>query len=282
MNKDEFLRKIRSALQGITPTEIDEILADYRNHFDESAANGRSEEATAAALGDPVWLGQEHIADLRYGQGGLLGTAKRLWTNAGQHQKSGDETAERKLTWVPSSRMAISLPVEVSWRPADKARAVLHGPAWLIEHVRIDSQELRGRFKWRLFHNNHLRLDLEGPAIETWSVFCSADLRLLNLSQPSLCLELDGSGSIKAAGRVQHVAASNMGSGDIDLSLLEHPRATAKVIGSGDITLWPNEEADLSIEGSGDINLLSSPPNIRTNILGSGDIRISNGSCLSK
>lgn len=282
MNKEEFLRKIRSALQGLTPTEIDEILADYRNHFDESAANDRSEEATAAALGDPVWLGQEHVADLRHEEGGLLDAAKRLWAGAGQRRQSGDETTERELAWTPSPRMAISLPVEVSWRPAEKARAVLHGPAWLIEHVRLDSQELRGRFKWRLFHNHHLRLDLEGPAIETWSVSGSADLRLLNLSQPSLCLELDGSGDIKAAGSVQHVTASTMGSGDIDLSLLEHPSATVKVIGSGDVTLGPSEEANLSVEGSGDITLLSSPPNIRTNILGSGDIRMPDGNHLTK
>lgn len=282
MNKEEFLRKIRSALQGLAPTQIDEILADYRNHFDESAANGRSEEATAAALGDPAWLGQEHIADLRHEERGLLGAAKRLWAGAGQRRQNGDETTERELAWAPGSRMTIGLPVEVSWRPAEKARAVLHGPAWLIEHVRLDSQALRGRFKWRLFHNNHLRLDLEGPAIETWSVLGSADLRLLNLSQPSLCLELDGSGEIKAAGRVQRVTASNMGSGDIDLGLLEHPRATVKLVGSGDVTLGPSEEANLSLEGSGDITLLSSPPNIRTNILGRGDIRMPDGNHSSK
>ncbi|MBS4099395.1 MAG: DUF2807 domain-containing protein [Sulfuricella sp.] len=282
MNKEAFLRKIRSALQGLTPAEIDEILADYRNHFDESTANGRSEEATAAALGDPVWLGQEHVADLRHEGRGLLGAVKRLWADAGQRRPSGDETTQRELAWIPSARMAIRLPAEVSWRPAEKARAVLHGPAWLIEHVRLDGQELHGRFKWRLFHNHHLRLDLEGPAIETWSVFGSADLRLLNLSQPSLCLELDGSGDIKSAGRVQHVTASTLGSGDIDLSLLEHPRATVKVIGSGDITLGPSEEANLSVEGSGDITLLSSPPNIETNILGRGEIRMPDGNHLSK
>ncbi|KJV24959.1 hypothetical protein VI06_20580 [Aquitalea magnusonii] len=282
MNKEEFLRKIRGALQGLTSTEIDEILADYRNHFDESTANGRSEEATAAALGDPVWLGQEHIADMRHETDGLLASAKRFWAEAGQRRQSGDETMVRELAWTPSSRMAIRLPVDVSWRPAEKARAVLHGPAWLIEHVRLDGQELRGRFKWRWFHNNNLRLDLEGPAIEIWSVLGSADLRLLNLSQRSLSLELDGSGDIKSAGRVQHVTVSAMGSGDIDLSLLEHTHAVVKVIGSGDVTLGPSEEANLSIEGSGDITLLSSPPSIRTNIVSSGDIRMPDGVRLSK
>ena len=282
MNKEEFLQKIRGALHGLTPTEIEEILADYRNHFNESTANGRSEEATASALGDPIWLGQEHVADMRHETGGLLGAAKRLWADAGQRRQRGDETIARELTWTPSSCMAINLPIEVSWRPAEKAQAVLHGPAWLIEHVRLDGQELRGRFKWRLFHNNHLRLELEGPTIETWSVSGSANLRLLNLSQPTLHLEHTGSGDIKSAGRVQDVTVSAMGSGDIDLSLLEHPRATVKVIGSGDVTLGPSEEANLLVEGSGDITLLNNPTNIRTNILGSGDIRMPDGVRMSK
>lgn len=282
MNKEEFLRKIRSALQGAAASEIDDILADYRNHFDESLANGRSEEATAAALGDPIWLAQEHLADLRQGDGGLLAAAKRLWSVVAPPSQRSDQITERELKWTPGARMDIRLPIDVSWRPAEQARAVLYGPAWLIEHVRLDSQELRGRFKWRLFHNNHLRLELEGPAIETWSIAGSAALRLLNVSQASLQLELDGSADISVAGRVSHVTAKVMGSGDIDLSLLDHLRATVNVIGSGDIKLGPSEEADLSVEGSGDIALLSSPPTIRSNISGSGDIRMANGIRLSK
>jgi len=282
MNKQEFLQKIRSALQGLAPAEIDEILADYGNHFDESVANGRSEEATAAALGDPIWLGQEHVADMRHETGGLLGALTRLWANIGQRRHNGDEIIAREYTWTPGSRMAIRLPVEVSWRPAEKARAMMHGPAWLIEHVRLDSQELRGRFKWRLFHNNRLRLELEGPAIETWSVLGSANVRLLNVSQSSLCLELAGSGDIKCAGHVQNVTVNTMGSGDIDLSLLEHTHGIVKVMGSGDVTLEPSEEANLSVEGSGDIILLSKPKHIIFNIMGSGDIQMPDGIRLSK
>ncbi|WP_075259351.1 GIN domain-containing protein [Herbaspirillum camelliae] len=277
MNKEEFLRTLCNALQGAAPSEIDDILADYRNHFDESSANGRSEEATAAALGDPVWLGREHLADLRDEAGGWLGAVRRFWTGMRQRRQRVGDNIERELAWIPGSRMAIRLPAEVSWRPAEQARAVLRGPAWLIEHVHLDSQQLRGRFKWRLFHSNHLRLDLEGPAIESWSTVGSADLRLLNVSQAALRLELCGSGDIRVAGRAQHVTANVMGSGEIDLSLLEHLRATVKVVGSGEVKLGPSEEADLSLQGSGDITLLTRPTTIRTHVLGSGDIRMEGG-----
>ncbi|SCK52782.1 Protein of unknown function [Variovorax sp. HW608] len=276
MNKEEFLRKIRAALQGLTPAEIDEILADYGAHFDESTALGRSEEATAAALGDPAWLGQEHVADLRQEEHGLLSAAKRL-LDPGRRSHGDNTVVERQIAWTPGSRMTIGLPVDVSWRPADHPRATLHGPAWLVEHVRLESEQFKGRFKWRLFHNNHLRLDLESPAIETWHVKSHGDLRLLHLSQAALNLELDGSGDIKAAGRVQELSAHLLGSGDIDLSLLEPERATVTLAGSGDVTLAPGEEADLSIEGSGDIVLLSHPARLRSHVWGSGKIRMPDG-----
>ncbi|MBC8642034.1 DUF2807 domain-containing protein [Caballeronia sp. EK] len=273
MKKEEFLRQIRSARPDLTPSEIEKILDDYRPHFNESTACGHTEEATAAALSDPVSLGDEHVVDRRHEDRGLLNAVKRLFDTRRRRQSS-DES--RELTWISGSHMKISLPVKVSWRPANRAKAILKGPAWLIDHVRLDSRQLHGRFKWRLFHNNHLRVDLESPAIEAWSVHGGAELRLLNLSQSALELESDSSGDILAAGRVQHVRASVLGSGDIDLSSLDHLSAAIRVVGSGDVILAPSEEADLSAEGSGDIKLLSSPPCIKTHISGSGHIRMSN------
>ncbi len=64
MKRDAFLRALRSALSGLPSPEIDEIVADYADHFAESAVAGRDEEDVAAALGDPRRIARELRAEL--------------------------------------------------------------------------------------------------------------------------------------------------------------------------------------------------------------------------
>lgn len=59
MTRDAFLSILRDGLAGLPAQEIDDILADYAAWFDEADAAGRSEEAVAAALGDPRRLARE-------------------------------------------------------------------------------------------------------------------------------------------------------------------------------------------------------------------------------
>lgn len=348
MSKDEFLRRLRRALKSLSPSEIDEIVADYHAHFAEAVAAGRSEEATAQALGDPRRLAHEHLSDIHYHEwrhrGRPLGFAKWLLVSAGltfllpfvgiaawllptiavgllglvgggllpsslppvpigallisilgialvklvlgrhhaPHQfarfEGAGEMVEREFNWLPGHNMLISLPAEVHWKPAAKARAVVRGQAWLVEHIRLDSSRLHGRFQWRFFHDNRIHVDLEGPAIEKWAVVGSSDLYLHDLAQPTLHLQISGSGDIKASGTVQDVVVAIAGSGDVDIGTLKQSRTTVDIAGSGDATVAPSEEAILAIAGSGDIRLLSQPSRIKTSIVGSGDIRMADGS----
>jgi uncharacterized membrane protein len=63
MTRDAFLRILRDGLAGLPAQEIHDILADYVAWFDEANAAGRSEEAVAAALGDPQRLARELRAE---------------------------------------------------------------------------------------------------------------------------------------------------------------------------------------------------------------------------
>jgi uncharacterized membrane protein len=63
MNRDHFLSELRAALRGMPPREIDEILSDYRSHFAEAVATGRSEHDVAKALGDPRRIARELRAE---------------------------------------------------------------------------------------------------------------------------------------------------------------------------------------------------------------------------
>ena len=59
MTQEEFLKKLRRGLSGMSQAQIEDIISDYEAHFDAGRQAGRSEEAVAAALGDPRRLARE-------------------------------------------------------------------------------------------------------------------------------------------------------------------------------------------------------------------------------
>jgi uncharacterized membrane protein len=53
-NEQEYIRLLRNRLEGTLPAvELDELLADYSEHFRMGKANGRSEEELWRSLGSP-------------------------------------------------------------------------------------------------------------------------------------------------------------------------------------------------------------------------------------
>ncbi|PEQ12161.1 hypothetical protein B2G71_13555 [Novosphingobium sp. PC22D] len=59
MTRNEFIRRLKAGLKGMTSQDVAEIVADYEAHFDSGAAEGRSEQEVAQALGDPSRLARE-------------------------------------------------------------------------------------------------------------------------------------------------------------------------------------------------------------------------------
>lgn len=61
----EFLATLKASLRGAPQAAIDDIVADYAQHFDEGARANRTDADIVAALGDPHVLADEHRMALR-------------------------------------------------------------------------------------------------------------------------------------------------------------------------------------------------------------------------
>ncbi|VWX53688.1 DUF1700 domain-containing protein [Novosphingobium sp. 9U] len=59
MTRKEFIRRLRDGLKGLEPATVADIVADYEDHFEAAAAEGRSEAEVAEALGNPSRLARE-------------------------------------------------------------------------------------------------------------------------------------------------------------------------------------------------------------------------------
>lgn len=66
MNRAHFMAQLRDGLAGLHHSDINDIVADYESHFADGAADGRSQEEVAAALGDPVRLARELRAEIGF------------------------------------------------------------------------------------------------------------------------------------------------------------------------------------------------------------------------
>lgn len=59
MTREDFLRKLHRGLSGMSPAAIDDIMADYTEHFDAAHQEGRTDAEVADALGDPWRISRE-------------------------------------------------------------------------------------------------------------------------------------------------------------------------------------------------------------------------------
>lgn len=63
MKKQEFLDLLSFYLQKLPKTVVDEIVAEYRAHFEEGMAHGKTEEEISRDLGSPREIAKEYLYD---------------------------------------------------------------------------------------------------------------------------------------------------------------------------------------------------------------------------
>lgn len=63
MNKEEFLKKLEKLLIKLPATEREEILSDYREHFQAGSEAGKTDDQISKELGDPGAIGRAYLAD---------------------------------------------------------------------------------------------------------------------------------------------------------------------------------------------------------------------------
>lgn len=116
------------------------------------------------------------------------------------------------------------------------------------------------------------RVVVDAPRLEGASSEGSSDLEVAGLEGGPLELVVEGSGDLRARGRVADLAASVEGSGEVDLSDLAANRVAVEVEGSGDADVHAIDALRAVVEGSGSISYRGNPRIEVARTEGSGDI----------
>lgn len=120
--------------------------------------------------------------------------------------------------------------------------------------------------------DNEIQIDLVLPGLEHIYSNGSGLIELFDLDQPSLALELFGSGDICAQGQAGTLSLVLLGSGGICAQKLEAQNARVVLRGSGDIRVRAVSRVDAQIYGSGDIEISGNPLQRNCSTHSSGEI----------
>lgn len=63
MTKTEFLQQLYNHLMSLTPSERDDIISDFEEHFTAGLENGKTEEQICEELGDPYTCALQYLKE---------------------------------------------------------------------------------------------------------------------------------------------------------------------------------------------------------------------------
>ena len=110
------------------------------------------------------------------------------------------------------------------------------------------------------------------PRLDGMQIEGSGDATITGVSGEEFKAGIEGSGSMRVAGKVTKLSLAIEGSGDADLSALECQDGSVSIDGSGDARVNCSANLSASVSGSGDIDY-SGSPHTSISISGSGEVR---------
>lgn len=192
---------------------------------------------------------------------------------------SGPASAESETRpTAPFHAVNFSGSWNIDVRVGKESSVVIEGKKDVIARVKTEvvDGELRVGLRegtFSLFSHDdlgNLTAHITTPDLAAFTLNGSGQGDIEGLTAGTTIITLDGSGDIKAKGKLDSLVLVVNGSGNADLSGLETAKASATVHGSGDATVDPRETLTAIVNGSGQINYLREGLKVTSVINGSG------------
>jgi hypothetical protein len=196
------------------------------------------------------------------------------WRRHDHVDDSRDDGAQtsREFDWQGGDHLIVSVPAEVIYTQSDgPAKATVSGSPSEVGDVRVED----GRIRYdddRHDDDRRLKIAISAPAVTDFALEGDDSLDIKGYKQDRLTLTLSGHADVKAAGEARDVQVRISGAGRADLAAVKAKSARVLISGLGSASIAPTDAADVDISGSGAVTLLTNPPQLHTNITGSGQI----------
>jgi hypothetical protein len=117
-----------------------------------------------------------------------------------------------------------------------------------------------------------MRVEIDVPVLDALTLSGSGNVVVTGVEAKRLAVNLPGSGTLTGDGAATRLDVRVGGSGTVEFTRLVASEVRADVSGSGSIFVTATKRLDASVSGSGAILYAGSPPNVTSNITGSGAI----------
>jgi len=181
-------------------------------------------------------------------------------------------TVKRSFAFDGTQILKIDGPVSLHFVRGPKNEMTVSGNARVINGLRWEDGELSSeRHGWR--HQGGLTVEITAPQIAGLTLRGPSHVRLENLDQPALRLEVRGPGDVDASGKVGRLDIDSRGVGTLDLAKVEAGDATVRVRGVGNVDIKAAGAVDAELSGVGNITLHRKPASLTAETHGIGEIK---------
>lgn len=173
-------------------------------------------------------------------------------------------------------QIAIHATVDVVYHRGDTCEVRISADSNLIEFI---ESEIHGQTLTitaaRSYQSTRLvKAEVVSPALESLEVLSTSNVELISLNARSFSLNVEGTGDIRAEGKVETLDVTARGTSTIDLTKLRAETAHIRISGTSDLHVFASDTLIVEIEGTGDVIYYGQPKTIRKRILGVGSVEM--------
>jgi len=182
---------------------------------------------------------------------------------------AGATATSRDLAWDGSDKVELVVYSDASYAPGSDDRLHASGDPQVLAHLRIRNGKIDLDCKgWR--DRDMIKLTLPGREFRKFAIAGRSDLRLDRMNQDSARIEIAGTGTITANGRIDDLDIKLAGIGHADFGKVATRSARVMMAGVASADIAPSESANIKIAGPSTVNLYSNPKELDTQIAGPG------------
>lgn len=161
------------------------------------------------------------------------------------------------------ARIGPATRVEVIGEP-DRIKQVLTSVAGGV--LRIDTKGKLGK--------SRLRVVVTAPALETFAISGTGELRATGLGGGTIEATISGAGAMQLAGKAAALRLSIPGTGEVRAKDLVVGDATIDVQGTGEARIHATRSVDARIAGTGALRIHGNPATVKRSVTGTGIIDV--------
>ncbi|MCJ2187495.1 GIN domain-containing protein [Novosphingobium beihaiensis] len=176
----------------------------------------------------------------------------------------------RDFTVVSGSRIAMEIPVEMTFTRGEKAQMIVSGPASVVDRLVWKDGHLSVPGSVNMRHG--LKVKITAPEITGLDLDAPGDVTLTGLKQDQFALTAEGAVNLKADGAVRKISVKTEGASNISLRKLAVEDATVRMDGVGNLSIGATGVVDIEINGAGHATLVRKPRTLHSRINGLGSI----------